>query len=130
MNDQNKIQRMIDANLNRSREGLRVVEDILRFVYNDHTLSSRSRQLRHTLSIDNKISSRQSSDDIGSAFDPKNKKDDIYGLIRANMRRAQEAVRVLEESQKLIDQQIDFQSIRFELYELERLIIKEYFADA
>ncbi len=32
--------RLIDANLNRLREGIRVVEDIFRYVYNDKETSS------------------------------------------------------------------------------------------
>jgi len=39
MNSENL--RLLDANLNRLREGIRVVEDIYRYIFNDKTTSSR-----------------------------------------------------------------------------------------
>ncbi|MDR3243174.1 MAG: hypothetical protein LBT79_00325, partial [Elusimicrobiota bacterium] len=39
--------RIIDANLNRCREGLRVIEDCLRFVLDDCVLYKRARLIRH-----------------------------------------------------------------------------------
>jgi hypothetical protein len=39
--------RLIDANANRAREALRVVEDYCRFVLNDETLSGSLKSLRH-----------------------------------------------------------------------------------
>ena len=41
--------RIVDANLNRSTEGLRVLEDVARFVLNDATLSQQLRTIRHNL---------------------------------------------------------------------------------
>jgi thiamine-phosphate pyrophosphorylase len=41
--------RIVDANLNRSAEGLRVLEDVARFVLNDATLSQQLRTIRHNL---------------------------------------------------------------------------------
>lgn len=125
-----KVLRMIDANLNRAREGLRVVEDVLRFIFDDSELSTLARQLRHQLSIDNDLHFRQSETDVGSGFDPRSDNDDIYGLIRANMRRSQEAVRVLEESKKILKQDLNFQQIRFDLYELEKKIVTKLFTNA
>ncbi len=40
---------LIDANLHRAKEGLRVVEDICRFVLSDEPLSSRVKDVRHAL---------------------------------------------------------------------------------
>jgi hypothetical protein len=42
--------RVVDANLNRAREGLRVVEDVARFVLGDEALTKRAKDLRHALS--------------------------------------------------------------------------------
>jgi thiamine-phosphate pyrophosphorylase len=125
-----KVIRMIDANLNRAREGLRVVEDVLRFIFDDSELSTLARQLRHQLSVDNDLLFRQSETDVGSGFDPRSDNDDIYGLIRANMRRSQEAARVLEESKKILKQDLNFQQIRFDLYELEKKIVTKLFTNA
>jgi thiamine-phosphate pyrophosphorylase len=44
-----KIERLIDANLNRLKEGIRVIEDINRYIFDDEDLSSTLKQLRHTL---------------------------------------------------------------------------------
>ena len=42
-----RLPRLIDANLNRSLEGLRVCEDIARFMLNEKTLSGYFKTLRH-----------------------------------------------------------------------------------
>lgn len=39
--------RLIDANLNRLREGIRVVEDIFRYIYNNKEISTKLKSLRH-----------------------------------------------------------------------------------
>lgn len=44
--------RLIDANLNRLREGIRVVEDIFRYVYNNKEIASKLKELRHKSRID------------------------------------------------------------------------------
>ncbi len=45
----NGVLRILDANLNRAREALRVVEDYARFVLNDDALCGELKQLRHDL---------------------------------------------------------------------------------
>ena len=44
--------RLIDANLNRLREGIRVVEDIFRYIYNDKETSIKLKNLRHIARLD------------------------------------------------------------------------------
>ena len=44
--------RVIDANLNRLKEGVRVVEDIMRYRDNNKELSSKLKLLRHKARID------------------------------------------------------------------------------
>jgi hypothetical protein len=39
--------RVIDANLNRLREGIRVVEDIYRYILDDKDIASRLKNIRH-----------------------------------------------------------------------------------
>jgi thiamine-phosphate pyrophosphorylase len=43
------VQRILDANANRAREALRVMEDAARFILNDQDLSRQLKQLRHDL---------------------------------------------------------------------------------
>ena len=44
-----KLHRIIDANVNRAREGLRVCEDICRFFYNKKTATCEYKNIRHQL---------------------------------------------------------------------------------
>ena len=44
--------RLIDANLNRAREGIRVIESVARFILNDADLSKSLKAMRHELSTD------------------------------------------------------------------------------
>ena len=46
---QQELFRIIDANYNRAKEGLRVCEDIARFILNDKALSAGFKRARHTL---------------------------------------------------------------------------------
>ncbi|QKG30202.1 thiamine-phosphate pyrophosphorylase [Campylobacter sp. RM16187] len=122
-----RIYRVIDANLNRLKEGLRVVEDIRRYVFDDLALSSQIKTLRHKAKIDSSefIKFRDATNDvlkpsIKSEFDRAN----LTDLQIANLKRAQESARVLEECFKLIDTTNSeiFKSIRYDLYEIEKEI--------
>jgi thiamine-phosphate pyrophosphorylase len=99
--------RIIDANFNRAREALRVIEDYCRFVMNCAGLSGRAKELRHRLcaviaGIDDgrMFAGRDTSGDIGigqkadSAMGRKNLKD----TLTAACKRLPEALRVLSET--------------------------------
>ena len=47
--DKQKVLRIIDANLNRSREGLRVCEDIARFLLNDAKSARKFKTIRQNI---------------------------------------------------------------------------------
>ncbi len=133
MNTKN-IYRILDANLNRAREGLRVVEEVARLYFDDAALSSKLKRLRHELTgtarkhFDEKklLSFRDSEKDVGadSMGSLEKKRADLGSIVQANLRRSQEAARVLEEFGKLIstDSAKDFKRIRFRLYALEQAI--------
>ncbi len=121
-----KIERLIDANLNRLKEGIRVIEDITRYVYDDATLTPRLKTLRHQLqqaySLDRLIH-RDIENDIQKETIPSElNRTTLNDIIIANFSRAQESSRVLEESFKLTDATLSelFKSIRYELYALEK----------
>jgi hypothetical protein len=134
MNKEN-IYRIIDANLNRAREGIRVSEEVARFYFNDAKLSQKFKSLRHQLtrvaknSFDEKkmLSFRDSQKDVGanSMGALEKKRADLESIVCANLRRSQEAVRVLEEFGKLIQEKSakSFKKIRFRLYTLEQNIM-------
>jgi len=122
-----KLQRVIDVNLNRSREALRVCEDIARFVFNDPGLSKALKDIRHKISrvaVGVVITSRNTASDIGRkrSFD-KGRPKNIDMLFYKNMHRAQESVRCLEEFSKLLLEKSlpnDFKILRLKLYALEK----------
>lgn len=128
--------RILDANLNRAREGLRVLEDIARFLLDDREVTPRLRALRHALGDIAKpltiplLDARRAADDIvgptrsGEVLP----RTGIDALVAANARRVAESLRVLEECAKLPDAPsgLDAQTLergRFEVYELERLLM-------
>ncbi|AXH10983.1 thiamine-phosphate pyrophosphorylase [Malaciobacter halophilus] len=117
--------RLIDANLNRLREGIRVIEDIFRYIYNDKKNASRLKQLRHKARIDlndDLLSSRDIRNDVlKKSISSEQNREDLYSILIANFKRAQESARVLEEFTKLISvkDSENFKYIRYELYDLE-----------
>ncbi len=120
--------RLLDANLNRLREGIRVVEDIYRYIFNNKDISSRLKTLRHNSRIDlydKLLQSRDIKNDVlKQSTSSEQNRSDLNSILIANFKRAQESARVLEEFGKLIDTKTseNFKSIRYELYDLERYI--------
>jgi thiamine-phosphate pyrophosphorylase len=102
-----RILRTIDANVNRISEGLRVLEDISRYIIEDVATSRRLKSLRHQLNqlvsgiAHSLIETRDVEGDIGSGFDLVDEHQDLAAVVRANAKRAQEGIRVLEEMSKL-----------------------------
>ncbi len=131
-----EIYRIIDANCNRAREGLRVGEEVSRLLLNDQDLTCQFRKTRHNLKRilenlprqikDRLLEERNSLADVGLLIRTKGKKRaNLREIIKANLRRTQEAVRVLEEFAALLDPQLAgrFEKIRFQAYFLEKTII-------
>ena len=121
--------RVIDANLNRLKEGIRVIEDIMRYRDNNKDLSLKLKELRHKSRINQYKELLQNRDSIGDVLKSSTKSElyrkDITSIIIANFKRAQESSRVLEELFKLesIEYSENFKSIRYQLYNLEKEII-------
>ena len=120
--------RVIDANLNRLKEGIRVVEDILRYRDNNKDLSLKLKQLRHLANVQNINELLEHRDSINDVLRPSTQSElnrvSIRNIITANFKRAQESSRVLEELYKLQnkEQSENFKHIRYELYDLEKEI--------
>jgi thiamine-phosphate pyrophosphorylase len=125
-----KLARLIDANLNRLREGVRVVEDICRYIYDDKTFASKLKELRHTCRIEDETALLEArdvhSDVLKATTQSESRRHDIKQLITANLKRAQEAARVLEETLKIYEPQSaqKFKKIRYDLYEIEATLQK------
>ena len=122
--------RLIDANLNRLREGIRVVEDIFRYVYNDKQTALKLKELRHLSRLENYIELLETrdvkNDVLWSSIKSEQNRSDLYSILIANFKRAQESSRVLEEFIKLtsIKDSENFKYIRYELYNLEIVLTK------
>ena len=123
--------RLLDANLNRLREGIRVIEDIYRYIFNDKIIATQLKTLRHKSRISlykELLNSRDIKNDVlKTSTKSEQNREDLNSILIANFKRAQESSRVLEEFCKLIDAQTseNFKSIRYELYDLEKSIIKK-----
>lgn len=133
----NKVLRIIDANLNRAMEGMRVVEDIVRLVWDHKPLASKIKNLRSELkklSDDLPVSkiellkSRESAYDVGADLysEGEEKREGVAEIITSNLKRTQEAVRVLEEFGKTFGGAFGrrFKAIRFKVYDLEKEIVE------
>ena len=122
-----KIERLIDANLNRLREGLRVVEDINRYIYDDKIITSRLKNLRHSLQKAYSKDRIKNRDILGDVATNTTKSEltrtSIDDIMIANFCRVSESARVLEETFKIIDVELSqaFKLLRYEIYEIERL---------
>ena len=121
--------RVIDANLNRLKEGIRVVEDIMRYRDNNKELSKKLKELRHRARINETVELLIHRDSINDVLRTSTKSElnrtDITSIITANFKRAQESSRVLEELFKLHSAEYSekFKYIRYALYNLEKEII-------
>ncbi|MDD4984131.1 MAG: thiamine-phosphate pyrophosphorylase [Candidatus ainarchaeum sp.] len=121
--------RVIDANLNRLKEGIRVVEDIMRYLENNKELSSKLKQLRHKSRIEEQELLLQHRDSVNDVLRSTTKselnRNNIKSIITANFKRAQESSRVLEELFKLQNTTYseNFKHIRYELYTLEKEVM-------
>ena len=130
--DEKAIYRVLDANLNRAREGLRVMEEVARFVtetkrYARALKTARTKLQKATLalpSVEKLFLSRNSDGDLGKDLNPKLefKRNSIAGIFEANAKRVEEALRVLEEFSKLISPSSakQFKALRFNVYQLEK----------
>jgi thiamine-phosphate pyrophosphorylase len=130
-----KLYRIIDANLNRSREGLRVIEDIVRFYTDDKKITSLLKKTRHEITdtAENNralLSWRDAYNDAGKGFVPslEGKDKDITGIIVSNFKRVEESLRVLEEISKILmpRKTFIFKDLRFRVYTIEKKVFKKF----
>ncbi len=125
--------RIVDAEANRAAEGLRVIEDYVRFVLDDRHLTGLAKQLRHDLAgalarldTGDRLTARQSDEDVGATVSTlaEGTRDDAAGVAAASFKRVQQALRSLEEYSKLIDPQLAaaMELLRYSAYTLERAV--------
>ncbi len=118
------IWRLLDANANRAREGLRIIEDTARFVLDKPEAARALRALRHGVDAlvrsryKQLLTGRDVAHDSGRANPSKRYKGGIPSLLAANFKRCEEALRVLEEYGRLLTPRAvrEAQALRFKVY--------------
>ena len=127
---QKVLYRILDANLDRAREGLRIIEEWCRFGLNDATLTEQIKHLRQTLGAWHSDAIRQSRDtpgDLGTALShpQEEQRDTLQTVVKVNCCRVQEALRVLEEYGKLHSADVagGAKQMRYQLYALESKLL-------
>jgi len=142
---------VLDANFARLSEGLRVLEDIARFILRDYEITKKLKEMRHSLLKESQpfdlqfLNSR--GKDVGASLilADESKRENFVDLVLANAKRVEGALRVLEEyfkfltplesplcqaRKKLLGFQrkknwLKFQQSRFLVYEIEKQIISK-----
>ena len=130
------ILRLLDANANRAREALRVLEDYTRFILNDDELSGRLKHLRHDLAaamrswVGDAIVFRDIVGDVGTTIktDAELKREDLDHVVIAAGKRLGEALRAMEEYSKTITpaDAAALESLRYRFYDIELAISRTF----
>jgi thiamine-phosphate pyrophosphorylase len=131
--DQIGVLRILDASFNRAAEGMRVVEDYVRFVLDDRHLTELAKQLRHDLAIASlriasadRHAARETQSDVGTAVgtDAEGSRDDPWHVCAASLKRVEQALRSIEEFGKIRHPEIASccEALRYRTYTLERAI--------
>lgn len=124
-----RVYRLLDAAANRAGEGLRVVEDYVRFMLDDMHLTEAWKTLRHDLTAvlaeipwPVRSAARQTQHDVGTGLSTEAEKSrrDAAEVARTNAVRVQQSLRSLEEYAKLLDGDLAarFEALRYRSYTL------------
>jgi thiamine-phosphate pyrophosphorylase len=142
------IYRIIDVNFNRARESLRVAEDYCRLSLGSKALAESLKQLRHDLTeVLQKdadfarllLERRDIVGDVGTGISVSHeeKREGLKSVASASFKRAEEALRVIEEHLKAAGHGgfSDVETMRYEVYRLEKVVegrthVKEKLSDA
>lgn len=126
------MKRIIDANLNRATEALRVIEEIARFYLDNEKIAQELKFSRHELAkvidinYNTLLKSRDTENDVGVNISNPTEKTNILDIYKANFKRLQQALRVLAEygNSEGIDISV-FEKIRYNSYTLEKNMFEE-----
>jgi thiamine-phosphate pyrophosphorylase len=120
------IYRILDANLDRAREGLRIVEEWCRFGLNSTKFTDECKHLRQELARWHSFEIRTARDTPGDpgtelTHPQEEQRSSLRDVLVANFCRIQEALRVLEEYGKVYhaDMSAACKQIRYRVYTLE-----------
>lgn len=126
--------RILDANANRAREALRVLEELARFHLNDAYTSKLAKELRHDLTRllleqlpqSMLLASRDTEHDVGTQISSTSERHrhSLTAVLQANAQRLQEALRSLEEYGKIVSSILGagLEQLRYRSYTLQRCL--------
>jgi thiamine-phosphate pyrophosphorylase len=135
-----EVWRILDAAANRAGEGLRVIEEFVRFGLNDAHLSRLLKEFRHELTAAltavpeaNRLAARDTPGDVGTVIGTPSEyeRSSLLAVVKASFKRVQEALRTLEEYGKLIEsngvapafaQRVE--QLRYRLYTAEKAVLR------
>jgi thiamine-phosphate pyrophosphorylase len=126
--------RITDANFNRAREAIRVVEEFCRFALNSAPLSERAKQLRHELcaAVDKLdagrvLASRDTLGDVGvgKTVEKQLQPGELKDCFTAACKRLTEALRALAEVTRTEERSVaqSIEKLRYDAYTLEKDIV-------
>ncbi len=124
------VYRILDANLDRAREGLRIIEEWCRFGLGNASLAEECKNIRQEIAKLHNSDIRQARNtpnDVGTELShPQEEvRNSIDSILQANLCRTQEALRVLEEYGKLYNPQMGMicKKMRYRVYTLESSLL-------
>ena len=127
------IYRILDANLDRAREGMRIIEEWCRLGLNHQVLAEECKDIRQELARWHSWELRQARDtpgDVGTdlSHPQEEVRVSVEQLLQANLCRSQEALRVLEEYSKLYEPQMGTvcKQLRYRVYAIESTLFNNY----
>ena len=126
--------RIVDANANRAREALRVIEDYCRFALDDAFLSRETKELRHDhvealveFPSGHLLEARETENDVGTSISSaaEQRRHSLRAVVQANLKRFEEALRSLEEHGKIVHPRVGaaLERLRYRSYTLERCVL-------
>ena len=126
-----RIAQIVDANLDRAREGLRVLEDWARFALGRKDLVKSFKNFRqilgkHHLKVYKESRNFINDTSAGLSHPEQFKRNEASSIISSNAGRIQEALRVIEEFSRDHNQNLSKISsdIRYEIYNLEIVLLE------
>ncbi len=134
--DETDLYRILDAAANRVREGVRVLEDYVRFGKDDKWLTSQLKAWRHHLRsalapVEERglIISRDSAHDVGTSLTTPGERhrQTLSDVVTANCKRVQEGLRTLEEYGKIVSPLVgdEISKLRYWFYDFEKRLVIE-----
>ena len=128
--------RIIDANANRAREALRVMEDVARFIISSAPQAETIKKLRHELTeslsqLDCTLYWRNTPDDVGTDIktDRELVRNNTFDVVAAACKRLTEALRTIEEYSKTLQTDMPalprkIELIRYHAYDAEQSLLR------